>query len=148
MPAAQHLFPRHAQRSVSAALADTRVVVITGARQTGKSTLARLIAAAFPGSELRYLDEAPVRATAQADPSLFVRHNGLLVISCGASPASVRAPITLWPRSSRSGPLGYRLFVILDNLSARFPRHQRSRFRRAWAAGTGRPSRPTPKSWR
>lgn len=80
MPAAAHLFPRHAQRSVLAALADTRVVVINGARQTGKSTLARLVAGAFPGSELRYLDEAPVRAAAQADPSLFVRHDGLLVI--------------------------------------------------------------------
>jgi uncharacterized protein len=80
VPAADHLFPRHAQRSVSAALTDTRVVVINGARQTGKSTLARLIAAASPGSELRYLDEAPVRAAAQADPSLFVRHDGLLVI--------------------------------------------------------------------
>jgi len=80
VPAAEHLFPRHAQRSISAALADTRVVVINGARQTGKSTLARLIAAASPGSELRYLDEAPVRAAAQADPSLFVRHDGLLVI--------------------------------------------------------------------
>jgi len=55
-------------------------VVINGARQTGKSTLARLVAAAFPGSELRYLDEAPVRAAAQADPSLFVRHDSLLVI--------------------------------------------------------------------
>ena len=80
MPAAAHLFPRHAQRSVLAALADTRVVVINGARQTGKSTLARLVAGAFPGSELRYLDEAPVRAAAQADPSLFVRHDGLLII--------------------------------------------------------------------
>jgi len=80
VPAAAHLFPRHAQRSVSAALADTRVVVINGARQTGKSTLARLIAAASPGSELRYLDEAPVRAAAHADPSLFARHDGLLVI--------------------------------------------------------------------
>jgi uncharacterized protein len=80
MPATEHLFPRHAQRSVSAALADTRVVVLNGARQTGKSTLARLVAASVPGSELRYLDEAPVRAAAQADPSLFVRHDGLLVI--------------------------------------------------------------------
>jgi len=80
VPAAEHLFPRHAKRSISAALADTRVVVINGARQTGKSTLARLIAAASPGSELRYLDEVPVRAAAQADPSLFVRHDGLLVI--------------------------------------------------------------------
>jgi uncharacterized protein len=80
VPAAEQLFPRRAQRSVSAALTDTRVVVINGARQTGKSTLARLVAAGIPESEFRYLDEAPVRAAAQADPSLFVRHNGLLVI--------------------------------------------------------------------
>jgi uncharacterized protein len=65
---------------VAAALGDTRVVVINGARQTGKSTLARLVAAELPGSELRYLDEAPVRAAAAADPSLFVRHDALLVI--------------------------------------------------------------------
>jgi uncharacterized protein len=80
MPTTEQLFPRRAQRNVSAALADTRVVVINGARQTGKSTLARLVADAFPRSELRYLDEAPVRAAAEADPSLFVRHDGLLVI--------------------------------------------------------------------
>jgi predicted AAA+ superfamily ATPase len=78
--ASEQLFPRRAQHSVATALTDTRVVVINGARQTGKSTLARLVATAFPGSEFRYLDEAPVRAAAQADPSLFVRHEGLLVI--------------------------------------------------------------------
>ena len=74
------LFPRHAWRAVTAALADTRVVVINGARQTGKSTLARLVMADYPGSELRYLDEAPLRDAAQADPGLFVHHDGLLVI--------------------------------------------------------------------
>lgn len=74
------LIPRHAQTAVTAALSDTRVVVINGARQTGKSTLARLVTADFPGSELRFLDEAPVRAAALADPALFVRHSGLLVI--------------------------------------------------------------------
>jgi uncharacterized protein len=80
MQAPGALFPRHAQRAVAAALADTRVVVINGARQTGKSTLARLVAAELASSELRYLDEAPVRAAAEADPSLFVRHDALLVI--------------------------------------------------------------------
>jgi len=75
-----NLIPRHAQTAVTAALSDTRVVVINGARQTGKSTLARLVMADFPGSELRFLDEAPVRAAALADPALFVRHSGLLVI--------------------------------------------------------------------
>jgi predicted AAA+ superfamily ATPase len=77
---ATSLIPRHAQTAVAAALSDTRVVVINGARQTGKSTLARLVMANFPGSELRFLDEAPVRAAALADPALFVRHSGLLVI--------------------------------------------------------------------
>jgi predicted AAA+ superfamily ATPase len=80
MQATDALYPRHARRAVTAALTDTRVVVINGARQTGKSTLARLVMAEFGGSELRYLDEAPMRAAAQADPGLFVRHNGLLVI--------------------------------------------------------------------
>lgn len=37
------LFPRRALEVVEGALEDTRVVVITGARQTGKSTLARLV---------------------------------------------------------------------------------------------------------
>src|SRR5215469_7240401 len=80
MQAVDALFPRHARRAVTTALTDTRVVVVNGARQTGKSTLARLVMAEFPRSELRYLDEAPVRAAAQADPGLFVRHDALLVI--------------------------------------------------------------------
>ncbi|MHB1592909.1 MAG: ATP-binding protein [Streptosporangiaceae bacterium] len=80
MDSARALFPRHAWRAVTAALADTRVVVINGARQTGKSTLARLVMSEYPGSELRYLDEAPLRDAARADPGLFVRHDGLLVI--------------------------------------------------------------------
>lgn len=62
------------------ALTDTRVVVLNGARQTGKSTLAELIAQDRPGAELRYLDEAPVRSAAAEDPTSFVHHDGLLVI--------------------------------------------------------------------
>lgn len=54
--------------------------MINGARQTGKSTLARLIAAGDPSAELRYLDEAAVRSAAQADPAWFVRHDGLLIL--------------------------------------------------------------------
>ena len=38
------LYPRRAEESMKAALEDTRVVVINSARQTGKSTLARLVA--------------------------------------------------------------------------------------------------------
>lgn len=53
---------------------------MAGARQSGKSTLARMIAEGRPGSEIRYLDDAAVRAAAEADPAGFVRHGGLLVV--------------------------------------------------------------------
>src|SRR5664279_1480757 len=76
----RELYPRSASRSVQAALADTRVVVLNGARQTGKSTLASLIVGDHPGAEMRYLDDAATRAAAESDPTRFVRHDGLLVI--------------------------------------------------------------------
>jgi uncharacterized protein len=62
------------------ALADTRVVVVNGARQVGKSTLAELIAAPSPGARELYLDDQAVRAAGESDPSAFVRHDGLLMI--------------------------------------------------------------------
>jgi uncharacterized protein len=65
---------RNITQSLKEALADTPVVLLTGARQTGKTTLARDLAFApetFPG---RYatLDELEVRAAAQADPTGFI----------------------------------------------------------------------------
>lgn len=42
-----HLLPRRAATTVSAALTDTRVVIVTGARQAGKSTLVKIICARF-----------------------------------------------------------------------------------------------------
>jgi predicted AAA+ superfamily ATPase len=61
-------------------LQDTRVVVLNGARQTGKSTLAGVVFDSSPQAEFRFLDELLVRNAAQADPASFVRHAGLLVI--------------------------------------------------------------------
>lgn len=80
MLADHDILPRHALTTVAAALEDTRVVVINGARQTGKSTLARLATDGFLEAEVRYLDDTATRAAAEADPALFVRHDGLLVI--------------------------------------------------------------------
>jgi AAA domain len=74
------LFSRHAELMTAEALADTRVVVVNGARQVGKSTLAELIAARSPGARVLYLDDQAVRAAAESDPSAFVRHDGLLMI--------------------------------------------------------------------
>lgn len=75
-----HLVPRRALGTVRAALTDTRVVVLNGARQTGKSTLARVVGDGTENSVTRYLDDAAVREAAQRDPAGFVRHDGLLVI--------------------------------------------------------------------
>jgi uncharacterized protein len=77
MTSVDALYQRRASATVSSALADTRVVVINGARQTGKSTLARLLVQNRADAEVHYPDEAAVRS---ADPAAFVRHDGLMVI--------------------------------------------------------------------
>ncbi|WP_434438982.1 ATP-binding protein [Lentzea sp. E54] len=71
--------PRRAAELVAEALLDTRVVVLNGARQVGKSTLAEKMLLHNDGAA-RYLDQGPVRAMAEADPGAFVRHEGLLLI--------------------------------------------------------------------
>ncbi|GAA0844391.1 ATP-binding protein [Streptosporangium amethystogenes subsp. fukuiense] len=74
------LFPRRAHEMACEALTDTRVVVINGARQTGKSTLAQEIARKTPGSRELFLDQAAVRAAAREDPDGIVHHDGLMLI--------------------------------------------------------------------
>lgn len=74
------LLHRHAYALVDEALSDTRVVTINGARQAGKSTIARLIAAAHPGSRTRLLDDPPTLRAAREDSVSFVDHDGLLVV--------------------------------------------------------------------
>jgi predicted AAA+ superfamily ATPase len=72
MPAAR-LVARHAQRAVEAALADTRVVVVLGARQVGKSTLLEQVAAAEgAGRQVLTLDDQAVRSAATIDPAGFI----------------------------------------------------------------------------
>jgi predicted AAA+ superfamily ATPase len=78
VPAAD-LIPRRATAQVKAALADTRVVLVSGARQSGKSTLVRIVAGDRL-AERRDLDRAQDRAAALEDPSGFVDFSGLLVI--------------------------------------------------------------------
>lgn len=65
------LFPRFIQDRVEEALTDTPVVLIHGPRQSGKSTLARLV-----GDKLGYayfsFDDATILAAAREDPVGFV----------------------------------------------------------------------------
>lgn len=74
------LLPRRAESELVAALTDTRVVVVNGARQVGKSTLARLVLERYPQAEERRLDDPPTLDAARRDPVAFVRHPGLLLI--------------------------------------------------------------------
>lgn len=72
--------PRKALATVATALTDTRVVTVNGARQAGKSTLARLAAADATDPLFRLLDDPTTLRAAHDDPVSFVEHDGLLVI--------------------------------------------------------------------
>lgn len=74
------MYRRNIETSLRKALDDTRVVLLHGARQVGKSTLAQSVAAERGG---RYftLDDAAILATARGDPAALVRGTkGLTVI--------------------------------------------------------------------
>jgi uncharacterized protein len=72
--------PRHAETLVTEALADTRVVLVNGARQSGKSTLTRLTAGRQPRAVIRLLDDPATLQAAKDDPTSFVDHEGLMLI--------------------------------------------------------------------
>ncbi|HLL64344.1 MAG TPA: ATP-binding protein [Micromonosporaceae bacterium] len=74
------LVARRAFPQVLDALGDTRVVVLNGARQVGKSTLAETVLRHRPDGSARFLDDVATRAAAQSDPTAFVRHDGLLFV--------------------------------------------------------------------
>jgi uncharacterized protein len=75
------LISRQAQALVEDALDDTRVVLLLGARQVGKSTLASVVGKRRNASGPITLDDATTRAAVEADPSGFV--------------ASLRRPVVL-----------------------------------------------------
>src|SRR5262249_33539402 len=75
----RRLLPRRALQIVADALSDTRVVLVTGARQCGKSTLVRMLSKGRD-AEWRNLDSATIRHAAVADPTGFVDFPALMVI--------------------------------------------------------------------
>ena len=66
------MFKRYIASSLLAALADTPVVLLTGARQTGKSTLVKMLAAKEHPAQYLTLDDAGVLSAAKNDPSGFL----------------------------------------------------------------------------
>lgn len=73
------VYPRHAERAVDAAMGDTRVVLVNGARQSGKSTLVRSLGGAR-NAEWRTLDRSVTRRAAITDPTGFVADADAMVI--------------------------------------------------------------------
>jgi predicted AAA+ superfamily ATPase len=73
------LIPRRATSAIVDALADTRVVLVNGARQSGKSTLVRSVAG-DRAAERRDLDLPQDRQSALEDPVGFISFDGLMII--------------------------------------------------------------------
>lgn len=75
------MYERSLLASVCTALEDTPIVLLTGARQTGKTTLARQLAATRPGTRFLSLDDAAVLAGAHMDPQgLVTGWDGLTIL--------------------------------------------------------------------
>jgi hypothetical protein len=68
----QHMIARHLTAALRDALADRPVVVLHGARQTGKTTLVQALAAGDHPARYLTFDDAGVLAAAQADPAGFL----------------------------------------------------------------------------
>ena len=66
------MFQRHIRPQLIAALEDTPVVLLHGARQAGKSTLAQEIASGPHPARYLTLDDATVFAAAKSDPAGFI----------------------------------------------------------------------------
>ena len=80
MNVATDYVPRRAAELVSEALSDTRVVIINGARQVGKSTLAERVLHEVPRRRARFLDDPQTRLAAENDPVGFLDFDGLMLI--------------------------------------------------------------------
>jgi uncharacterized protein len=73
------ILPRHAATAVAEAMTDTRVVLVNGARQCGKSTLVAQIGNDH-GAEWHSLDRPETRQAAEFDPAEFVQSDLPMVI--------------------------------------------------------------------
>lgn len=68
------LYPRFIIAQILAALAESPVVLITGARQTGKTTLVQQLARAAHPAQYLSLDDLTLRGAAQNDPRGFLKN--------------------------------------------------------------------------
>jgi uncharacterized protein len=74
------VMPRFAEGMIADALDDTRVVIVNGARQSGKSTVVAAATKKRRNVVMKILDRPNELAASKADPEGFVEHDGLMVI--------------------------------------------------------------------
>lgn len=87
---------RHLEEVITEALEDTRVVIVNGARQAGKSTVVHRLMRNRHDVRERQLDRPNDLSAARLDPAAFVDHEGLLVID-----EVQRAPELILPIKAR-----------------------------------------------
>lgn len=107
------------------ALTDTRVVLVNGARQSGKSTLTRVVASRHERAAIWLLDDPATMRAAKDDPTSFVDHEGLMVIDeIQLLPELVRpikVVVDLDPRPGRFLLTGSSRVLALRNLPDALP---------------------------
>jgi predicted AAA+ superfamily ATPase len=104
----ESLIPRHRRNAVLEALRDTRVVMILGARQVGKSTLGEEIVRHDHPAQIVNLDDQVPREAALADPDGFI--------------AGLKTPVMI-DEAQRGGPellLAIKASVDRDKRPGRF----------------------------
>jgi uncharacterized protein len=87
---------RKIETSIYQAMDDTRVVILNGARQGGKSTILKALKQGRAGVIERRLDNPAELASARRDPESFVRHDGVMFID-----EVQRAPELILPIKAR-----------------------------------------------
>lgn len=119
------LFARRAKALINEALDDTRVVAINGARQVGKSTLARLVASDRGNPVIQQLDLAVTLRAAREDPDGFVQHDDLMVIDeAQLAPElfrAIKATVDRDPRPGRFLLTGSARILALRDLPDALP---------------------------
>ena len=146
------LVARHAETRVREALADTRIVAVVGPRQSGKTTLARHIAAA-EGHAYITLDDDQFRRFAESDPIGFMRgHRSLVIDEIQRAPGLILALKKAVDENPRAGDPQPGRFLITgsvdlfggsispDSLAGRVETIELLPFSQAEIAGAG-PSR-------
>jgi hypothetical protein len=97
------LYVRWQKKNIDAALNTRRVLLLSGARQCGKTTLAKPLAS--KDTEYRTLDDVALRQLAESDPSGFVKHAGktLIIDEIQRAPALLSAIKMVVDEDTRSG---------------------------------------------